>query len=92
MQRKSRKQEKNEATRPMMAQATTKTAVMGRKKWYEDLNKDKIRKFLLGSKDREGFLKMFFIYALLICIGFIFCVRYHINGIRRYFTFALYSL
>lgn len=56
----------------MMAQATTKTAVMGRKKWYEDLNKDKIRKFLLGSKDREGFLKMFFIYALLICIGFIY--------------------
>lgn len=37
-----------------------------------DLNKDKVRKFMLGSKDREGFLKMFVIYALLICIGFIY--------------------
>lgn len=41
-------------------------------KWYEDINKDKVRKFLLGSKDREGFLKMLLIYALLICIGFIY--------------------
>ena len=38
------------------------------KKW----NKDKIRKFLMGTKDKEGFLKVFFIYALLICIGFIY--------------------
>ena len=38
------------------------------KKW----NKDKVRKFLMGSKDKEGFLKVFFIYALLICIGFIY--------------------
>ena len=48
-----------------MAQATTK-------KWYQDLNKDKVRTYMLGSKDREGFLKMFVIYALLICIGFIY--------------------
>lgn len=53
-----------------MAQATTK-AVSG-KKWYEDINKDKVRKFLMGSKEKEGFIKMFFIYALLICIGFIY--------------------
>ena len=33
--------------------------------------KEKLRKFLLGSKEREGFLKVFVIYALLICIGFI---------------------
>ncbi len=26
----------------------------------------------MGSKDQEGFLKQFFIYALLICIGFIY--------------------
>ena len=52
-----------------MARATTKKAS---KKWYQDLNKDKIRKFMLGSKEREGFLKMFVIYALLICIGFIY--------------------
>lgn len=54
----------------MTAQATTK-AISG-KKWYEDINKDKVRKFLMGSKEKEGFIKMFFIYALLICIGFIY--------------------
>lgn len=26
----------------------------------------------MGSKDKEGFLKQFFVYALLICIGFIY--------------------
>lgn len=35
-------------------------------------NRDKVRKFLMGSKDREGFIKMLVIYALLICIGFIY--------------------
>lgn len=54
-------QDTSAATKPMMAQAITK-------KW----NKDKVRKFLMGSKDKEGFLKIFFIYALLICIGFIY--------------------
>lgn len=34
--------------------------------------KEKLRKFLLGSKEKEGFLKVFVIYALLICIGFIY--------------------
>ena len=29
--------------------------------------KEKLRKFLLGSKEREGFLKVFVIYALLTC-------------------------
>lgn len=58
----------------MTAQATTRSvaAAAGNGKWYENINKDKVRKFFMGSKDREGFLKMFFIYALLICIGFIY--------------------
>lgn len=38
----------------------------------KNINKDKVRKFLMGSKDKEGFLKVFAIYALLICIGFIY--------------------
>ncbi len=38
----------------------------------KQITKDKFRKFMLGSKDREGFLKVFVIYALLICIGFIY--------------------
>ena len=54
-------QEASVATRPTTAQAITK-------KW----NKDKVRKFLMGSKDKEGFIKVFAIYALLICIGFIY--------------------
>lgn len=49
-----------------------KSGRLAQGKWYEDINKDKVRKFLLGSKDREGFLKMLLIYALLICIGFIY--------------------
>ena len=54
-------QDANVITKPTMLTAITK-------KW----NKDKVRKFLMGSKDKEGFLKVFFIYALLICIGFIY--------------------
>lgn len=38
----------------------------------KQITKDKIRKFLLCSKEKEGFLKVFVIYALLICIGFIY--------------------
>lgn len=49
-----------------------KSGRLAQGRWYEDINKDKVRKFLLGSKDREGFLKMLLIYALLICIGFIY--------------------
>ena len=61
MLKRSSAQEANVATRPTTAQAITK-------KW----NKDKVRKFLMGSKDKEGFIKVFAIYALLICIGFIY--------------------
>lgn len=57
------------ATRPMTAQAITKRP---KEKWYKNLTKDKVRKFLMGSKEHEGFIKMFVIYALLICIGFIY--------------------
>lgn len=34
--------------------------------------KEKFRKFMLGSKEKQGFIKLFCIYALLICIGFIY--------------------
>lgn len=36
------------------------------------INKDKVRRFLFGSKEKGGFVKMLFIYLLLICIGFIY--------------------
>lgn len=52
--------------------AGTTTKALAKTKWYQDLNKEKARKFLLGSKEKEGFLKMLLIYALLICIGFIY--------------------
>lgn len=35
-------------------------------------SKEKFRKFMLGSKEKQGFIKLFCIYALLICIGFIY--------------------
>ncbi|NLJ90756.1 MAG: carbohydrate ABC transporter permease [Clostridiales bacterium] len=37
-----------------------------------NMNKDKFRKLMLGSKDKEGILKMTLIYLLLISIGFIY--------------------
>lgn len=49
-----------------MAQAITKKSLQ------ERFTKDKIRKFMMGTKEKEGFLKQFVIYALLICIGFIY--------------------
>lgn len=36
------------------------------------IDQDQIRKFFLGSKDQEGFLKQLIVYALLICIGFVY--------------------
>jgi len=36
------------------------------------LNRDKLKKFLLGTRDKNGFVKTAAIYALLICIGFIY--------------------
>lgn len=38
----------------------------------KEINRDKIRKFLWGSKEKQGFIKQLFIYGLLICIGFIY--------------------
>lgn len=37
-----------------------------------DVKKEKVRKFFLGSKESDGFCKLFVIYALLICIGFVY--------------------
>ncbi|MDE5951572.1 MAG: hypothetical protein K2H12_08340, partial [Acetatifactor sp.] len=64
----------------MTAQETTKSsskAVSGEKwNWkphkLTDVEKDKIKKFFMGSREKEGFLKQFVVYALLICIGFIY--------------------
>ncbi len=36
------------------------------------LSKDKIKKFLLGTREKNGFIKLIMIYSLLICIGFIY--------------------
>lgn len=67
MKRRSKKQEESAATRPMTAAATTKLP------WnLDEVQKDKIKRFLMGSKEKEGFIKQFVVYALLICIGFIY--------------------
>ena len=36
------------------------------------LSKDRIRKILMGTRDRNGLIKLIVIYGLLICIGFIY--------------------
>lgn len=36
------------------------------------VNKDKVRKFLMGSKDKNGFAKQLVVYTLLIGIGFVY--------------------
>ena len=43
-----------------------------RAKSGKKFSKEKVRKFFMGSKEKQGFLKVFCIYALLICIGFIY--------------------
>jgi len=37
-----------------------------------EISKDKINRFLLGTREREGFIKQVVVYSLLICIGFIY--------------------
>lgn len=39
---------------------------------HHSFSKEKFRKLMLGSKEKKGFLRLFSIYALLICIGFIY--------------------
>ena len=65
-----KKQERNANIQPTTAQAITKKAWKPRK--LTETDKDKIQRFFMGSKEKEGFLKQFVVYALLICIGFIY--------------------
>ncbi|HWT73225.1 MAG TPA: carbohydrate ABC transporter permease [Mobilitalea sp.] len=37
-----------------------------------DVNKDKIRKLLMGSREKDGLIKLLVVYVLLICIGFVY--------------------
>ncbi len=39
---------------------------------HPTFNRDKVHKFFYGSKEKQGFLKQFATYALLICIGFVY--------------------
>lgn len=53
----------------MTAPATTKKSFRYK---FSETDRDKVQRFFLGSKEKEGFLKQFVVYALLICIGFIY--------------------
>ena len=35
-------------------------------------NKDKVKKVLKGSREKDGLIKQIIVYALLICIGFVY--------------------
>ena len=52
--------------------ARVKEYAKTRAKSGKKFSKEKVRKFFMGSKEKQGFLKVFCIYALLICIGFIY--------------------
>ena len=52
--------------------ASVKEYAKIRAKSGKKFSKEKVRKFFMGSKEKQGFLKVFCIYALLICIGFIY--------------------
>lgn len=56
---------KERSPRTPRSATTTKT-------FRERFTREKIHRFMFGTKDREGFLKQFTVYALLICIGFIY--------------------
>ena len=58
-EKEPRKQESNNSTKALSVNKSKFT-------------KEKFRKFMFGSKERQGFLKPFCIYALLICIGFVY--------------------
>ncbi len=60
------RQERKANKQAMKALAANATSTQPR------FTKEKFRKFMLGSKEKQGFLKPFCIYALLICIGFIY--------------------
>ena len=54
------------------------------------LSGDRIRKKLLGTRDRNGWIKLAAIYGLLICIGFIYVypILYMISDAATYMTGA----
>ncbi len=44
----------------------------GLRKLKNDTSKDKIRKVLMGSREKDGLMKQVVVYVLLICIGFVY--------------------
>lgn len=51
----------------MMVRATTRSKFA-----LDEIKQEKLHKFLMGSKEKDGFLKQLLVYALLICIGFVY--------------------
>ena len=59
----------------MTAQATTKAAGPSEsfaERFRKNFTKEKFHRFLFGTKEKQGFLKQFIVYALLIAIGFVY--------------------
>lgn len=63
-------QEKNETTKLTTEQAITKKTLLERIK--KNLTKEKIHRFIFGTREKEGAGKQLLVYALLIGIGFIY--------------------
>lgn len=57
------------------------------KKEKTPFTKEKFRKVLFGTKDDMGLLKKFFVYAILVCVGFMF-----LSPVVKVFSTSLMSL
>ncbi len=55
-----------------MAEARTGSDKAAEKAVRRRLSRERVQKFLLGTRDKNGFLKLVAVYGLLICIGFIY--------------------
>lgn len=62
MSKNSKKQERNAATKHMTAAEIIKSK----------LTKEKIHRFIFGTKEKQGAGKQIIVYGLLICIGFVY--------------------
>lgn len=62
MPRKSKKQDRSGTTAPTTAAATIK----------KKFTREKLHRFVFGTKEKEGAGKQIIVYGLLICIGFVY--------------------
>lgn len=56
----------------MQRSTTAQPSAEPRRSAASRINRDKVKKFFMGTREKNGFIKLLVIYGLLICIGFIY--------------------